>query len=544
MRNNSSFVRKVVYVCIMALLMVPLSYLSAPSTRAANGETNAGGLLAQIRNEYGLAQSDLGEIDPTSESMKLATLGMRGVAANVLWTKANHYKKTEDWDNLRATLNQITKLQPNFVSVWIFQGWNLAFNVSVEFDDYRSRYHWVKKGVDFLIEGTQYNRDNPRLLKELGWSFQQKIGRSDEKAQFRELFRNDEDFHGELQDYVSMDDSLGPDNKPDNWLVAGQWYRKAQNAVDRLDAVLKGESPLVFNSHAPMTDIRYSEAIEQDGYLDEKAQIAWEKARQAWYAFGDRDIPHTRGFQIRLNNGERAKEAMAEARQQLDQLLPGLREQIFNERFGKLSAEEKSVYERYNSDSGNLSEAEYRMKDEIDRKLEITHAEVADRAPPEKLGDARRALVKLLEAENMEQAIRHYRQTVNFEYWRRRCEAEKTDNAINARRYLFEAERAFTDADLEKAKQAYEKSWDEWAAVFEQFPALMDDITASDLLDSIVRYRDLLKQVDEPFPPPGFKLQRLIDLHQSEFEQLTAEYAPAERQPEAAPQGTSTDEPQ
>jgi hypothetical protein len=468
---------------------------------------------------------------------------MRGVAANILWTKASHYKKTEDWDNLRATLEQITKLQPNFVYVWIFQGWNLAFNVSVEFDDYRSRYHWVKKGIDFLIEGTHYNRDNPRLLKELGWSFQQKIGRSDERVQFRELFRNDEDFHRILQAYVSVDNALGPDNKPDNWLVAGQWYRRAQQAVDQSDAVLVGESPLIFNSHAPMTDIRYAEAIEQDGFLDEKAQIAWEKARREWYAYGDRDIPHTRGFQIRLNNGERAKTELEQAQQRLEDLLPGLREQIREERMAGLSAEEVAVYEKYQADPQSMRDADYVLLDQVNTKLQVTPAQVVERAPPDKLPEARRALVRLAEAEAMEQSIRHYRSTVNFEYWRRRCEAEKTDQAIAARLHLFEAEQAFTDADLERAKEAYERSWDAWAEVFQQFPALMTDITASDLLDSIVRYEDLLKQVDEPFPPPGFKLQELIDLNKSQMEQLRADYSPGQRLPEAAPTPTA-EEPQ
>ena len=121
--------------------------------------------------------------------MKLATLGLRGVAANILWEKANDYKLREDWDNLAATLKQITKLQPNFLSVWEFQAHNLSYNISVEFDDYRQRYHWVKKGIGFLMEGTHYNRDNPIMYHQIGWFMGQKLGRSDERKQFRRMFR-------------------------------------------------------------------------------------------------------------------------------------------------------------------------------------------------------------------------------------------------------------------------------------------------------------------------------------------------------------------
>jgi hypothetical protein len=130
MNQRQRFIRKIVYVCIIAALLLPLSWLSQPETTEAKG-----GRLAQMRSEYRLGQAQLGEIDPASETIKLATLGMRGVAANILWNKSHEYNKNEDWVNLAATLEQIARLQPNFVSVWIYQGWNLSYNISVQFDD-------------------------------------------------------------------------------------------------------------------------------------------------------------------------------------------------------------------------------------------------------------------------------------------------------------------------------------------------------------------------------------------------------------------------
>ncbi len=112
--------------------------------------TKEGGKLAQLRKEYKLAQVNLGEVDPASETIKLATLGLRGVAVNLLWEKANYYKKVEDWTNLTATLEQLAKLQPNFITFWKFQAWNLTYNVSVEFDDYHDRYYYVRRGIEFL----------------------------------------------------------------------------------------------------------------------------------------------------------------------------------------------------------------------------------------------------------------------------------------------------------------------------------------------------------------------------------------------------------
>ena len=169
MTRNKSFWRKVMYLCGIAALLIPLALISAPATTADTG----GGVLTQMRRDERLSQSQLGKVDPASASMTLATLGMRGIAANRLWAQSEKYKRTENWDAFKATLNQISKLQPNFVSVWQYQSWNISYNVSVEFDNYKHRYHWVKKGVDYLIEGNEYNRNDPMLLWDTGWFFGQ-----------------------------------------------------------------------------------------------------------------------------------------------------------------------------------------------------------------------------------------------------------------------------------------------------------------------------------------------------------------------------------
>ena len=190
MSEHGSFYRKITYLVVIAVLLFPISYLGAPATLE-----DEGGRLAQLRAENDLGQSDLGEIDPASETMRLATLGLRGIAVSLLWSKANEYKKKEDWTNFRATLSQLAKLQPYFISFWRYQAWNLTYNVSVELDDVRDRFHYVKRGIEFLKEGIKYNRDSPYLLSELGWFIGNKIGRADERKEYRRLFKADDDFH-------------------------------------------------------------------------------------------------------------------------------------------------------------------------------------------------------------------------------------------------------------------------------------------------------------------------------------------------------------
>src|SRR5918998_444835 len=136
MTERASFLRKTGYGIAIAVLAIGMMWLSAPATT-----TREGGRLAELRKKYRLAQVNLGEVAPASETIRLATLGLRGVAVNLLWEKANYYKKVEDWTNLTATLEQLAKLQPNFITFWKFQAWNLTYNVSVEFDDYKDRYY-------------------------------------------------------------------------------------------------------------------------------------------------------------------------------------------------------------------------------------------------------------------------------------------------------------------------------------------------------------------------------------------------------------------
>jgi hypothetical protein len=289
MTQRDSFHRKIVYLVAMAVLAVVVFWLSTPASADKEG-----GQLAKLRERYGLGQANLGQVDPASETMRFLTLGLRGVAVTLLWEKANYYKKVEDWTNLTATLEQLAKLQPNFITFWKYQAWNLTYNVSVEFDDYRDRYYYVRRGIEFLKEGERYNRDNPQLLSELGWFHGHKLGRADEKTEYRRLFKNDDDYHP-------------PDRTPDqrdNWLVAKEWYLKAIEAVDKGGKSIGKKSPRDFYSDPAKAQINYAEAIEDEGSF-EKARRAWVLAGQEWRDFGRKPILHSFGDWLQLGEEPR-----------------------------------------------------------------------------------------------------------------------------------------------------------------------------------------------------------------------------------------------
>jgi hypothetical protein len=316
MTERASFLRKIAYGVAIAILAVIMMWLSAPATT-----TREGGKLAQLRKEYGLAQANLGNVDPASETIKLVTLGARNIAVNVLWHESNKAKMKEDWTKLAAALEVLTKLQANYITFWKFQAWNVTYNVSVEFDDFRDRYYYVRRGIDFLKEGERHNVDHPQLLWDLGWFIGQKIGRADEHRQYRRLFREDE------YDYRPPGSAL---DERDNWLAGKEWYLKAIESVDVKGHSLGRKSPRDFYSSPAKSQMNYSEAIEEEGTFGEKARRAWQKAAEEWRQFGNEVIEHSTGVKLQLGSQPRLEKELADLRKSLDALAPGTREKILD----------------------------------------------------------------------------------------------------------------------------------------------------------------------------------------------------------------------
>ncbi len=513
MSRNDSFTRKVAYIGVIALLLLPIAAISQPATiNPGKMGNSAGGKLARLRAKHNLAQAELGEIDPASETMKLSTLGLRGVAANILWGWANYYKKIEDWDKLEMTVNQIIRLQPNFVEVWDFQAHNLSYNVSVEFDDYRMRYQWVKKGIDFLILGSHYNRDEPGILSQVGWFVGQKIGRSDEQTQFRRMFRDDKDFHQTFRkNGIEVDNGTGPDGKPDNWLVGKLWYDKAVNSHVSAGKPIRGKTPLLFYSGSPMSIMNSAAAMNKDGYFFETAQNSWRKAKDAWLSYGERELPTSVGFDIRLNGKEPTAQRLKDAREELARLCTGVEEEIKQEKMSRLSEDKKVILQ---TPPEQRSPEQYTLAYEAEHETRVTPRDFLGRAKKNEDRPRVRQLVEQIEQDELTtHQIDLNRRIVNFEYWRLRADSELTEEAPKAHSATYEADKmAASGENLTKARGMFENAWKLYAVVFEKYPELMDNAEAQDLVDSVAHYRDVLGQLDEPFPA-DFPLWTLLDKH-------------------------------
>jgi hypothetical protein len=526
MTERTSFYRKIGYGIAIVALCFLLGWVSAPATT-----TREGGKLAQLRKQYGLSQSEIGDIDPASETIKLATLGLRGVAVNLLWEKANYYKKDEDWTNLTATLEQLAKLQPNFITFWKFQAWNLTYNVSVEFDDFKDRYFYVRRGIEFLKEGEKYNVDNPILLWDLGWFVGQKIGRADEYVQYRKLFKEDDDFHP-------------PDRtqeQRDNWLVGKEHYLDAIDSVDNKGFSLGRKSPRDFYSSPAKSQMNYAEAIEEEGFFP-LARRAWIRAAEEWRQFGNTLIEHSTGVKLRLGSQKRLEDEVADMRAKLEAMRPGTRDQLVQQKRQALTEEERQILD---TPAEKLTPQQSEKLASLQERTTVTDREVAERIGREQPADEKQALQLVNELDRTSQELQftiNYKRDANYDYWQNRADFEQTDDALAAREFMFRAREAFKEANLPEAKKLYQQGFAKWRQVIDRFPFIMEDdqTTGDDILEFVKKYREVLDQLDERLGD-DFPLWDVIEKFDREQE-FTEEKAERRERQGLPPEGTTPSE--
>ncbi len=298
MNKLNSLQRKLVYLFGIIILLIPILLLgrpgrtavpATPSRSAIPAET--GGHLDALRRDYDLGVTDLGNVDPSSATMNLVLLGLRGVATNLLWMEAQEQQKQKDWAELNRTTESIILLQPHFQKVWQFQGWNLAYNVSAEWDAVADRYYWVKTGIKFLKRGTQRNQKIPDLYWHVGSMFGKKIGRSDEWKQFRSYFaEQDPDPRiGESEERIDRD--LNPDGR-DNYLVAKDWFITSKDVANRYPQNRQHiMANAIFNTYPARSQIDYADVFSREGKIGERSREAWQVASDDWLAVGTDKIP-------------------------------------------------------------------------------------------------------------------------------------------------------------------------------------------------------------------------------------------------------------
>jgi hypothetical protein len=130
------------------------------------------------RDRLGLTRmSALQDAPPLLAFTTVALGGFRGLISNYLWIRSNDLQLDDKYFEAAQLANWITDLEPHFPQVWVFEAWNMAFNISVKFKDFSDRWRWLEQGIELLRDrALRYNPDAVLIYRELAWFYQFKMG--------------------------------------------------------------------------------------------------------------------------------------------------------------------------------------------------------------------------------------------------------------------------------------------------------------------------------------------------------------------------------
>ena len=174
--QQQAFQRKVIYLgCILVLLTGAWVWRQY--------------VLASQARELGVREVNRGEVELSGEVIRLTLTGSRGLTTCILWMLAIDDQRRNEWNELEQKVNTLTQLQPHFITPWLFQSWNLSYNVSVELDRSSDKYFYIGRGLELLARGERQNRFNPVIRWSMGFTYQHKICQHDETNVLRSLFQ-------------------------------------------------------------------------------------------------------------------------------------------------------------------------------------------------------------------------------------------------------------------------------------------------------------------------------------------------------------------
>ena len=127
------------YPLVWGLLFLALASWSGNEVRRSRRE-----------HELGLPVDLHGELPPEVAVGQVALGGFRGLAVDILWARATRLQEEGRYFEQMQLANWITRLQPGFTQVWVYQAWNLSYNLAAAAETPREKWMWVRAGLTLL----------------------------------------------------------------------------------------------------------------------------------------------------------------------------------------------------------------------------------------------------------------------------------------------------------------------------------------------------------------------------------------------------------
>jgi hypothetical protein len=447
--------RKILYASVAVVLLIPIILLGAPASSTSGGTR---GFLAQSREKHDLGEASLGDVDPTSATMNLVLLGMRGVAASVLWSKADEYKDKKNFSQLEQTVESIILLQPHFKSVWRFQAWNLGYNVSAECDAVADRYYWVKRGAKFMMRGVSRNRQVPELYFDTGTFLGNKLGTADEKESYRKFFLTDPD---EARWKGGPDEEINPKRQA-HYLVAREWYQSANDLLEQKGVEQHIMDLALFIAYPYRSLMAHAQEMQKEGVqadLDSMTPAQVEAAYQEW--------------------SKQVRAAWDQAYSDWTNIYG--RRKFLSAGFGVLVLENDEAGLKELADIAKTEDVTFEQK-----------REWQDR----------------------------YRKLTSYPYWKLHCDIEKRESMTQARYHLAEGRRLYREVqDFDAARAHLEQGIAQLALVIREYQvnATTNLVVADEeeiieeALKAIIIWRQVMEMLGQPIPEK-YPLQELWEI--------------------------------
>lgn len=195
-------------------------------------------ILRQHQPETGFLPIVTEERLPGTDLLQILLSGSRGIFCELLWQKIDLLQREDRFVEMIPLTNWLTHLDPRSTGAWMFNAWNLSYNVSVMYSTPEERWPWVLRGIDLLTEGAlKYNPNDPAIYNELGWLYEHKIAsnRDTAHAYYKEQLRA----LPIRYDTQPVEAFLGKIDWRTPEAYAFSYYQQAQNTRSQLRIVMR-----------------------------------------------------------------------------------------------------------------------------------------------------------------------------------------------------------------------------------------------------------------------------------------------------------------
>lgn len=133
--------------------------------------------------------ANLGKLN--SFALGLVLGGLRGPLVIILWTSSEDQKSSHNLQDFDSKVELIRQLQPEFVTVHLFQIWNKAYNISVLMANLPNKYTTILDALSYASAVDKERPDDINIMASIAGIYFDKYGNSNEKEYYRARLRDE-----------------------------------------------------------------------------------------------------------------------------------------------------------------------------------------------------------------------------------------------------------------------------------------------------------------------------------------------------------------